>query len=427
LRGRTYAIPFAKVWAAAVELASGSLRGWTLLEADEDLGIFKAESRGLVFRFMDDVQVRMSLDEYGQTRVDMVSGSRTVKRDFGANARRIRKFFRALDGKIGAGPQTILDPTVSLFRTGLILVLLLSACGPAEEAPAGTPTPGPEGPPAERNFQARSYERHIVFLAAQGDSTLVVPWTFTARTRLGGVDRTIQAWLARSDTWDPFVSETWQGPPTRVPWQILPRGRARIMVGQDNALERIFFVEGARRLEVILGELLSEWTGQRAQTFRIHRGATLLSSGQVEGFVLDMSRAWAAEDPAPGDWAFLLSGDSLQVVLEDLSHAGGPDGGDYTAWGRMDDLTDRQWQGLRLVWAETRSFEPARREVPMAWELISEEGDRAGALQTVSPFLEVGEGEGPMLPVDALYQVSGTILLDGVEFPVRGLVHHHQN
>jgi len=59
--------------------------------------------------------------------------------------------------------------------------------------------------------------------------------------------------------------------------------------------------------------------------------------------------------------------------------------------------------------------------------LMSEEGEMVGRLQTVSPFLEVGEGEGPMLPVDALYQVSGTILLDGIEFPVRGLVHHHQN
>ena len=48
LRGRTYAIPFAQVFAAAAELASGGLHGWTTLMADEDLGIIQAECQGPV-------------------------------------------------------------------------------------------------------------------------------------------------------------------------------------------------------------------------------------------------------------------------------------------------------------------------------------------------------------------------------------------
>jgi hypothetical protein len=285
--------------------------------------------------------------------------------------------------------------------------------------------PGEENPAAERNFQSRSYERHIVFLTEQGDSTMVVHWSFTASTRPDGVDRTIQAWLARSDTWDGFVSEAWETASTRVPWRILPRGQARIIVGQGNALERIFFEEGARRLEVTLGELLVEWSGQQAQTFRIHQGETLLSSGEVDGFVLDMARAWTGEDTPPGDWAFLLSGDSLQMVLEDLSLQSGPEGGAFSAWVREDTL-DRQWEELRLPWAETRAFEPARRDVPMGWELRSDGGEISGVLRSVSPYLEEGEGEGPMLPVNALFQVSGTLLLDGREFPVQGLLRHYQ-
>ncbi len=45
LRGRTYAIPFAQVWAAAADMASEGLRGWTVVMADEDLGILQAECR----------------------------------------------------------------------------------------------------------------------------------------------------------------------------------------------------------------------------------------------------------------------------------------------------------------------------------------------------------------------------------------------
>ena len=425
LRGRTYAIPFAKVWAEAVAMASGGLRGWTMLEADEDLGVFRAESKTLVLSFVDDVQFRISLDENAQTRVDMTSESRVGRGDLGVNARRIRKFFTVLDRRIGAGAGTILDPTISVIKTGVLLLFLSVGCGPGEEVPAGAGMPGEDSSQQVRNFQGRSYERHIVFLTAQGDSTLVVPWFFSAQTKPGGVDRSLRGWLARSDTWDPFLSEVWESPPTRVPWRILPRGPARIIVGPGDAVERIFFEEGPRRLEVILGNLLVEWTGQRAQTFRIHQGSTLLSSGQVPGFVLDMARAWTAEDPPPGDWVFLISGDSLQGVLEDQAGEGGPPGGAFSGWGRVE-FTDRQWQNLRLIWSDVRAFEPARRDVPMSWQIQSVASEIEGFLDAVNPFLEAGEGEGPMLPVDALYQVSGTLILEGREFPVRGMIRHQQ-
>ena len=191
-------------------------------------------------------------------------------------------------------------------------------------------------------------------------------------------------------------------------------------------MERIFFEEGPRRLEVILGDLLVEWTGQRAQTFRVHQGSTSLASGLVPGFVLDMARAWRAEDPPPGDWVFLISGDSLQVVMEDQTGNGNTSGGSFSGWGRVE-FADRQWEGLQLIWSEVRAFEPARRDVPMSWQIQSGSSEIGGFLDAVSPFLEVGEGEGPMLPVDALYQVSGTLTLEGREFPVRGLIRHQQH
>lgn len=425
LRGRTYAIPFARVWSEATAMASGGLRGWTLVEADEEKGVFRAEAKAPIFRFVADVQFRISLDEYAQTRLDMTSESRTGSVDLGTNARRIKRFLKILDRRLGASQATILDSTKPFATTVGLLIILLSGCGSREGVPAGEGEPEEGASQPARNFQGRSYERHIVFLTARGDSTLVVPWSFFARTKPGGVDRSVRGWLARSGTWDPFVREEWESPPTRVPWRILPHGPARIMVGSGDAIERIFFEEGPRRLEVALGDLLVEWTGQRAQIFRIHEGTTLLSSGEVPGFVLDLARAWTAEDPPPGDWGFLLSGDSLQVVLEGQHGTVDPNGGLFEGWGRVE-YTDRQWEDLHLVWSDVRTFEPARRDVPMSWQIQSETSGVGGVLDAVNPLLEAGEGEGPILPLDALYQVSGTLILDGREFPVQGLIRHQQ-
>ena len=94
LRGRTYAIPFARVWAAVVELANGGLRGWETLMSDEDLGVLQARCTVPLLRSTDEIEVRMSLDENGLSRVDLSSTSPTGRSDLGRNKRRIRRFFR---------------------------------------------------------------------------------------------------------------------------------------------------------------------------------------------------------------------------------------------------------------------------------------------------------------------------------------------
>jgi hypothetical protein len=428
LRGRTYAIPFARVWETVVELAGGGLRGWETVMADEDLGLLQAECHGLVSRTIDDVEIRMSLDENALTRIDMSSTARKARGDLGRNARRIRRFFRALDRRTGAGPGKILDPTLSLFGAGLLLMSLLAGCDPSAKPPAETQGLEPDSLTPTRNFQARHYERHIVFLTFQGDSTLIVPWSFSARTRPDGVDREVRGWLARSETWDAFLWERWEAPPNSAPWRILPHGPVRLVVGAEDAVETILFQEGGRNLEVSPGELLVEWSGQRAQTFRIHEGRIVLSDQTVEGHVLDVSRAWQAGNEPPGDWGILLSGDSLQVVLEDPGGdpAGDPAGRAYTLRARIEFLT-REWRDVRLTWSELRAFEPARRDIPMSWEIETEEGDLSGSLDATAPYLEAGEGEGPMLPVLALFEVVGTLSFGGGDYPVRGLIRHSQD
>lgn len=99
LRGRTYAIPFDRVWRTALELAGG-LRGWQVIASNDTEGTIQAEARTLVMRFVDDVTIRIYLDENAQTRVDMRSASRKGVGDFGTNARRIGRFMRLLDRRL---------------------------------------------------------------------------------------------------------------------------------------------------------------------------------------------------------------------------------------------------------------------------------------------------------------------------------------
>ncbi|GMR13227.1 MAG: hypothetical protein BMS9Abin29_1431 [Gemmatimonadota bacterium] len=113
LRGRTYAIPFDRVWNAACAQIEGA-PGWHLIEANDQVGSIRATATTLVFRFLDDVSLHITLDENAQTRLDMTSRSRKGKGDLGANARRIDRFMRRLDRNLDARPEQILDALVPM-------------------------------------------------------------------------------------------------------------------------------------------------------------------------------------------------------------------------------------------------------------------------------------------------------------------------
>ena len=111
LRGRTYAIPFDRVWNVALGLCEGGLKRWSIVSADDEQGIIRARAFTRVFRRPHDVRVTIGLDENGQTRVDVMSILINRRRDLGANARRIHRFVAELDAKLGATAGQILDPT----------------------------------------------------------------------------------------------------------------------------------------------------------------------------------------------------------------------------------------------------------------------------------------------------------------------------
>ena len=84
-------------------------------------------------------------------------------------------------------------------------------------------------------------------------------------------------------------------------------------------MERILFAEGPRQLEVELSGCAADGVDGRPGSGRSGSSTPLrwISDQRIGGLVLDMARVHGPEQTAEGDWAFLASGDSLQVVLED--------------------------------------------------------------------------------------------------------------
>ncbi|MDQ3555890.1 MAG: DUF1499 domain-containing protein [Gemmatimonadota bacterium] len=105
LRGRRYGVEFAAVWRAVLAAAEASPR-WSVVAADPVAGELRAEARSRVWGLVDDVVVRVSLDEDALTRVDMESASRAGRGDLGANARRIARFLGRLDAHLAATPPS---------------------------------------------------------------------------------------------------------------------------------------------------------------------------------------------------------------------------------------------------------------------------------------------------------------------------------
>lgn len=69
--------------------------GWHVSDVDPEKRSFEAYSQSAVFRFRDDVVVRVRAHQAGAT-IDMRSRSRVGRSDLGVNARRIRSFFSRL-------------------------------------------------------------------------------------------------------------------------------------------------------------------------------------------------------------------------------------------------------------------------------------------------------------------------------------------
>ena len=110
-------------------------------------------------------------------------------------------------------------------------------------------------------------------------------------------------------------------------------------------------------------------------------------------------------------------------MLESPERADPGTPGAYRGWARLD-FRDLRFDSLTVDWGELRAFQPARQDIPVAWTLTSAGGALEGILEVRTAEVQAGEGEGPVLPVDALFEVTGTITIERRAFPVRGLFRH---
>lgn len=307
------------------------------------------------------------------------------------------------------------------------VVVALSSCAEPEAVEgSGEATPDPPPAPAADPGATDTFERNLIFLGPSPDSVLAVPFSFRSVASPEGVDRELRGWLDRGGAWEAFFRESWRTGPTRVPWRLHPRGPIRLIADQGDLLERVIFSEGARNLELIPGELLSDFAGPRGETYRLREGTLLLGEGRIDGYVLDASIATRAPAVPPSDLALLISGDSLHLVLaggEVPEGAGAPT--PWRAWARMD-LVDRLWEEIGVSWAGSREFEPARRPVPDGWQWASPDSTMIGVLRVRSSQMEAVEADDPILPVEAVFEVEGTVTIQDREFPVHGIVRHTQ-
>jgi uncharacterized protein (DUF1499 family) len=103
VRPRVYQEGRARVFDAALH-AVHRLPRWTLSSYVGENGSIRAEARTLVFRFVDDILIRV-LPEGTGSRVEVRSASRVGRGDFGQNARNIRVFFQELDHQLAQSSE----------------------------------------------------------------------------------------------------------------------------------------------------------------------------------------------------------------------------------------------------------------------------------------------------------------------------------
>ena len=300
---------------------------------------------------------------------------------------------------------------------------VLAGCGPGE-----TGEPVDEGTtPAEAGWR---YERGITFLA-WNDATLAAPFAFRVRPTGERHEREMRAWLARGETWDPFIDVSWSSAPTGGVWRVVPHGELRIAAGGPG-LEALWYDSGGRRLRLELGEPRSTWQGGDRKRFRLLDGALTVGSETVAGLVVEELQVVAAPTGGAGapttayDRFVLVDESGFRLYLLHERVAGEPSAGaESTSWAYVGGGEDA-YQEARVEWAEVRPLEEARRDIPLHWRFESAEAGVTGEVTAVGYHTTVGAERGGRRAVEVRYSVEGWVETGGERVEVRGVVRHEQ-
>ncbi len=327
-----------------------------------------------------------------------------------------------LNGRTGRQARTGTRPLLAMLP-----LLVAAGCGEEPERRPPPPLPGQPAAATGDSLDAAlsaavgtTYRRTVVFMQASPDSSMFVPWEFVNRVEADGIVRSLRGWLGREGEWRMFVEEDWTTGLTRTPWRILPRGSARLVMGFGDALAEIYFRQGLRDLSVTPGEVLAEWSGQRGEVFRLLDGTAVLAGVETPGIVLDAFTARPTDADELAQLALLAGGGDFRLVIADDDGAGA-----HRAWARTDSAS-HAWTEVELVWQETRTFERARRDVPVLWRISADEPGLTGELEAVSSHFHTLEDTGALLPVFGVYEVWGHVELESERIDVHGFIRHVQ-
>ncbi len=273
------------------------------------------------------------------------------------------------------------------------------------------------------------YLRTLVFLEMATDTSMVVAWDFGTGIQGDSIRRSIRGWLGRGGQWSLFVDDAWTTGPLGSPWTILPRGAVRLIVGQADQLREVRYQESDRRLALRLGDEIADWTDGAGNSYRVHAGAARLGEAEMEGWLLDVSSAHAPKALERDEWAFLATDDGRYLMMA-RPHRPGP----FGAWvwegpeapSPDDGDGAPPWPAVAVSWTETAVVEEARRDIPLAWDVVSSDGTLRGTLFSVSRDHRTLAGSGPISPVLALHEVAGDLSVHGVPWRVRGFLRHAQ-
>lgn len=320
-----------------------------------------------------------------------------------------------------------------LALTALLAVAVVACSDESEPPPPQVPPAEEAVPPSDPSLgePGTGWERVLTLVATYGDSILISPWSF--RTERAG-DRELReraVWLARSGRWEEVAAEAEEA--AAAPGQgrrILPGRQVRIAVGEGDVLERLSVRNAGRLADLVPGQMLAEWTGQAGERIRISRGELRLvgETDQEEygGFLLDLTAPVTPADAVPGDWVFLQAGDIFQAAfLETVPVSEPRSPAAFRAWTRIA-VREALWPDVSLEWTEVRAFERARRDVPVRWRISTADEGMVGELEAVVSHLVAGQGEGPLLPAYAFFQVEGEVEVEGEAFQVTGVIRHRQ-
>ncbi|MDE2980478.1 MAG: hypothetical protein OXU74_04705 [Gemmatimonadota bacterium] len=428
LVGRTYAIPFGTVWDAIVALASGGLKGWKLARWDDHIGLVAADVTSWPIPLAATVLISVKLDANGQTRVDMSIRNVAEEGRLPINQRRIDHFFRALDRSLAVRPDQVLvaGPATAPIIALVTACTLALACDSGSPDVAVTDTADPSAGPvaAETTPETAAptaYQRTVVFVDTERDTTVFVSWDFENLTLADSTRRTLRGWVGRGAQWILLAEEAWATVPSRrAPWRIVPRGDTRMIVEQDDVLREIYYQAGVRDVSVRIGDAVIEWIDSRGGRYRLLDGVARLGAEERSGWVMDVSGARTGSASGSSEWGLLVGDDQLKLLL---SNADGS--GEYRAWARMG-TEERFWPSVSVSWGETRSFERARRDIPVLWRFRSSDGSLRGEFQSVSAHHLTLDANSPILPVLGVYEVEGMVSTDDNRVAVKGFLRHQQ-